>query len=116
MSEIKKHEEKCSSCSERQACVPFFLHENAMMHKDMDNERMSNVVKEVSKISKGQKTANIIQSIIILLVVFCMAMFYTHRTQMFNDTITQLNHTIVELMEGKTPFQEVTNAKDNSAP
>ena len=116
MSEIKKHEEKCSSCSERQACVPFFLHENAMMHKDMDNERMANVVKEVGKISKGQKTANIIQSIIILLVVFCMAMFYTHRTRMFNDTITQLNNTIFELIEGNKSPQEVTHAKDYSAP
>ena len=30
----------CSNCKEAQACVPFFLHEDAMMHKDRDNRRM----------------------------------------------------------------------------
>lgn len=99
MSEIKKNEENCSRCSERQACVPFFLHENAMMHKDMDNERMERIV-------KGQRITNIVQSIVILLIVFIMAMFYTSRTQMWNDTISKLNQTIVE----------VTNAKENRTP
>ena len=36
-------DEKCKNCDHEQACVPFFLHENAMMHKDADNERMTNV-------------------------------------------------------------------------
>lgn len=32
--------EKCGNCNEKQACVPFFLHENAMMHYNRANKRM----------------------------------------------------------------------------
>lgn len=32
-------EENCKNCGE-QACVPFFLHENAMMHYNRANHRM----------------------------------------------------------------------------
>ena len=30
----------CENCKEAQACVPFFLHENAMMHYNRANKRM----------------------------------------------------------------------------
>lgn len=30
----------CKCCDEKQACVPFFLHENAMMHYNATNRRM----------------------------------------------------------------------------
>jgi len=30
----------CKNCDEKQACVPFFLHENAMMHYNRANKRM----------------------------------------------------------------------------
>ena len=33
-------EDKCKSCEESRACVPFFLHENAMMHYNKANKRM----------------------------------------------------------------------------
>lgn len=34
-------EEKCKNCEgKEQACVPFFLHENAMMHYNRANHRM----------------------------------------------------------------------------
>lgn len=34
-------EEKCKNCEGKdQACVPFFLHENAMMHYNRANHRM----------------------------------------------------------------------------
>lgn len=33
-------EEKCKNCEKDQACVPFFLHENAMMHYNRANHRM----------------------------------------------------------------------------
>ena len=32
--------EKCQNCEEKQACVPFFLHENTMMHYNRANKRM----------------------------------------------------------------------------
>ena len=31
---------KCKNCEEKMACVPFFLHENAMMHYNRANKRM----------------------------------------------------------------------------
>ena len=31
--------DKCNNC-DKQACVPFFLHENAMMHYNRANKRM----------------------------------------------------------------------------
>ena len=33
-------DEKCRNCENTQACVPFFLHENAMMHYNRANKRM----------------------------------------------------------------------------
>ena len=30
----------CNNCEQKQACVPFFLHENAMMHYNRANKRM----------------------------------------------------------------------------
>ena len=91
--------DECKNCGEKQACVPFFVHENAMMHKDADNERMERIV-------KGQRIANIIQSIVILLIVFIFVWFYTSRAQIWSNTISDMNQTIVE----------VTHAKEKSMP
>lgn len=33
-------DEKCKNCDERQACVPFFAHENVLMHYNRANKRM----------------------------------------------------------------------------
>lgn len=33
-------EEKCKNCDEKQACIPFFAHENTMMHYNHANRRM----------------------------------------------------------------------------
>ena len=33
-------DDKCKNCESSQACVPFFLHENAMMHYNNANRRM----------------------------------------------------------------------------
>ena len=97
-------DEKCKNCDNKQACVPFFLHENAMMHKDADNERLANI-------AQGQRKINVIQSVIILLIVFVMAMFYTSRTQMWNDTIAKQNETIIRLLNERIPGAEVTNGQ-----
>lgn len=96
--------EDCKNCENKQACVPFFLHENAMMHKDADNERLANI-------AQGQRKINVIQSVIILLIVFVMAMFYTSRTQMWNDTIAKQNETIIRLLNERVPGTEVTNGQ-----
>ena len=88
--------EECKNCENQQACVPFFLHESAMMHKDADNARLA-------KVAEGQRRINVIQSIIILAVVAIMAMFYTYRTQMWNNTIAKQNETIIMLLNERTP-------------
>lgn len=93
----------CKNCEgKEQACVPFFVHENTMMHKDADNERLANIAHEQRKI-------NAIQSIIILAIVFIMVMFYTYRTKMWNDTIAKQNETIIMLLKDKSPGTEVAN-------
>ena len=33
-------QENCKNCDNSMACVPFFLHENAMMHYNRANKRM----------------------------------------------------------------------------
>ena len=88
--------EECKNCENQQACVPFFLHESAMMHKDADNERLA-------QIAHGQRKINVIQSIIILAVVAIMVIFYTYRTQIWNNTIAKQNETIIMLLNDRTP-------------
>ena len=84
----------CKNCEEKQACVPFFIHENALSHKDMDNERMARIV-------KGQRIANIVQSIIIMLIVFIFVWFYTSRAQIWSNTISDMKQAIVEVIHAK---------------
>lgn len=85
-------EEKCSTCENRAACVPFYLHENAMMHKDRDNKRMLAVVLSLC--------------VTLIFVVVTLVSYYTSRTQMWNDTISTLT----------VALTEVTNAKEASPP
>ena len=33
-------DDKCRNCEEKQACIPFFAHENTMMHYNHANKRM----------------------------------------------------------------------------
>ena len=33
-------DERCKSCEDKQACIPFFAHENTMMHYNSANKRM----------------------------------------------------------------------------
>ena len=85
-------EEKCSNCKDNTACVPFYLHENAMMHKDRDNKRMLAVILSLCAT--------------LIIVVVTLVSYYTSRTQMWNDTISTLT----------VALTEVTNAKEASPP
>ena len=87
-------ENKCTNCDGKYACIPFFIHENAMMHKDNDNERMAKIV-------KGQRIVNIIQSLVILLIVFVFVWFYTSRAQIWSNTIMEMKEAIVEVSHVK---------------
>ena len=80
-------ETKCGNCDDKQACVPFFLHENSMVHKEMDNRRMMIITRSLC--------------VTLIIVVVTLVAYYTSRTAMWNDTITRLNQTIVEVTNGK---------------
>ena len=95
-------EEKCRNCDHEQACVPFFLHENAMMHKDADNERMKCVVQWMRQIVFSLCA-------VVVIVVVTLVAYYTTRTQMWNDTISKLNATILELSHNGSPGTEVAD-------
>ena len=86
--------DNCNNCEHKQACVPFYIHENAMMHKDADNERMA-------KIIKGQRIANIIKDIVMLLIVLIFVWFYTSRAQIWSNTITEMKEAIIEVTNAK---------------
>ena len=70
----------------QQASVPFFVHENAMMHKDKDNRRMMVIILSLC--------------VSLVIVVITLVSYYTSRTQMWNDTITTLTATLAEVTNG----------------
>ena len=74
---------------EERAEIPFFLHENAMMHKDRDNKRMMII--------------NLALCVTLIIVVVTLVAYYTSRTAMWNETITKLTQTLAEVTNGRTP-------------
>lgn len=77
---------ECTNCENRQACVPFFLHEGSMTQKDRDNHRMMILCLALCAT--------------LIIVVVTLVSYYTSRTQMWNDTIAKLNQTILEVKNG----------------
>ena len=76
----------CKNCDEKQACVPFYIHENTMMHKDRDNRRMMIIILALC--------------ISLVTVVVTLVAYYTSRTQMWNETIKTLTATLAEVTNG----------------
>lgn len=74
----------------KNAEVPFFLHENAMMHKDRDNKRMMIICLALC--------------VTLIIVVVTLVAYYTSRTAMWNDTITKLTATLAEVTNGVYQF------------
>lgn len=86
---------QCSQCAEKgQTCIPFFVHENAMMHKDTDNERMHETIKRISDNDVKSKR-NMCITFILIIIIFVTA--YTVRTNIWLDTVNRMNNTIIEL-------------------
>ena len=93
MSEENKSEEyfQCSTCDKKkEACVSFLSHENAMMHKDMDNERAHK--------------SNIMFAITVLVITLIFVIAYTIRMNAFIDVIKEMNADIVKLANAKGSF------------
>ena len=81
-------EDRCKHCGKKDtACISFFAHENAMMHKDTDNERAH------------RTTLFVCITFLLIVIIFVTA--YTIRTAVWLDTIAKLNAAIVELANAK---------------
>ena len=88
-------ESKCENCEKKNsACISFFAHENAMMHKDMDNERMHETIKLIRE-QHSKDIRNIFIGFIAVILLFVVS--YTIRTNIWNETVRQLNAAVVEL-------------------
>ena len=75
-------EEKCRNCDEKSACVPFFAHENVLMHYNRANKRML--------------TALICVCVTFILTIVVFVFGYTVREKNWLDTLTRLQITEVE--------------------
>ena len=83
-----ENETKCTTCEKKStACISFFAHENAMMHKDVDNERAH------------KTTMFVCITFIIITTIFVLA--YTLRMNSFLDTINKMTAALVELAGAK---------------
>lgn len=93
-------EDKCNNCKkDGVACISYFAHENAMMHKDMDNERMHETMKMMS-----ERHSMDIRNIFIgfFAVILLLVATYTIRNGIWNETIRQMNAAIVELANAQS--------------
>ena len=72
-------ESKCHNCEEKQACIPFFQHENTMMHYNMANRRMLIAL------------VTVCLTFIITIVVFVSG--YTQREKNWLDTLQRVGVT-----------------------
>ena len=72
-------ENKCENCTDQRACVPFFEHENTLMHYNASNRRMLIALLTVCV------------TFIVTIIVFVVG--YTIREQNWLNTITEMNRT-----------------------
>lgn len=80
--------EKCASCEKKsEPCISFLAHENAMMHKDMDNER--------------SHRSNLLFAVTVLVITLIFVIAYTVRMNAFIDVIKEMNADIVKLASAK---------------
>ena len=76
----------CNNCDNRQACVPFFVHENAMMHCNNANKRML-----ISLIA-------VCITFVLTIVIFVFG--YTVREKNWLDTLANMRDTTAEVDDG----------------
>jgi hypothetical protein len=81
-------EKDCSKCSEQERCIPYFDHQNTMMHYNWVNRR--------SMISL------IAVCVTMIIVVFIFATNQTKREQMWQETIKSMySTTMAEVDHGQ---------------
>ena len=77
----------CNTCKKNKACISFLSHENAMMHKDVDNERAHRTSLFVCLFA------------LVFALIFVVA--YTVRMNSFVSLIRDMNAAILELARAK---------------
>ena len=70
---------ECKNCEDKQACIPFFAHENTMMHYNHANRRML--------------TALIAVCVTFILTIVIFVRGYTIREKNWLDTLQRLQVT-----------------------
>ena len=74
-------------CEKKEKMIPFFVHENSMMHKDMDNERANR--------------ASLFFCITIIIITLIFVISYTYRMNTFVSVIKDMNAALIELANAK---------------
>ena len=80
---VAEEEGSCNECSKKKSCISYFAHENAMMHKDLDNER--------------SHRTTLFVCVFALLFALTFIVAYTLRMNTFVSLIRDMNAAIVEL-------------------
>ena len=84
----QRPEDKCQTCSKKDtACISFFAHENAVMHKDVDNQRAH------------RTTLFVCITFIVITLIFVIA--YTSRMNSFIALIKEMNAALIQLANAK---------------
>ena len=81
-------DEKCKNCEDRQACVPFFVHEESLMHYNRVNKR-------------------ILITVSTLFLLMCLTVSFVIGVRVSNNTIREKQ--IIEMMNQR--ITEVTNGE-----
>ena len=94
-----EQEVKCSTCAKKsEPCISFFAYENSMMHKDVDNERLHETIREQARES-NRRNLCLCATFIVIILLFVVT--DTVRTNIWNETVRNMTAAIVELANAK---------------
>ena len=80
--------EKCKNCEDRQACVPFFVHEESLMHYNRVNKRIL-------------ITVSALFLLMCLTVSFIIGVLVSNNTIREKQIIEMMNQRITEVANGE---------------
>ena len=81
-------DEKCRNCDEKQACIPFFVHEEAMMHYNRVNKRTL-------------LTFSAVFLVMCVTVSFIIGVLVSNNTLREKQIIEMMNQRITEVQNGE---------------
>lgn len=80
-------DEKCKGCDQQQACIPFFVHENSMMHYNRVNRRVL-------------ITFSALFLVMCITVSFIIGVLVSNNTVREKQIIDMMNQRIMEVQNG----------------